>query len=95
MMLLDHPDYRRQMADTARQHGRPDAAAAVATALIAEALVGSLEHKGWKVVGRGEEWFAVRLAAARTVDRAGIDTPPVTRDQEGERKWHLDQTTLA
>ncbi|RKR90656.1 UDP-N-acetylglucosamine-N-acetylmuramylpentapeptide N-acetylglucosamine transferase [Micromonospora pisi] len=34
MMLLDHPDYRRQMADTARQHGRPDAAAAVATALI-------------------------------------------------------------
>ena len=48
----------------------PEAAAAL------RALVGSLEHKGWKVVGRGEEWFAVRLAAARTVDRAGIDTAP-------------------
>jgi hypothetical protein len=47
----------------------PEAAAAL------RALVGSLEHKGWKVVGRGEEWFAVRLAAARTVDCGGIDVP--------------------
>lgn len=34
MMLLNHPDRRQQLADTARQYGRPDAAAAVATALI-------------------------------------------------------------
>lgn len=32
--LLQHPDRRQQLADAARQHGRPDAAAAVATALI-------------------------------------------------------------
>ncbi|MEV4630183.1 UDP-N-acetylglucosamine--N-acetylmuramyl-(pentapeptide) pyrophosphoryl-undecaprenol N-acetylglucosamine transferase [Micromonospora sp. NPDC049523] len=34
MMLLDHPDRRRHLADTARRYGRPDAAAAVATAII-------------------------------------------------------------
>ena len=37
----------------------------LATSTTAEALrmlVESLEHKGWKVVGRGSDWFAVKLA---------------------------------
>ncbi len=33
-----------------------------AAAAALRALVGSLEHEGWKVVGRGEDWFAVRLS---------------------------------
>lgn len=33
-----------------------------ASAAALRALVGSLEHEGWRVVGRGEDWFAVRLA---------------------------------
>jgi hypothetical protein len=33
-----------------------------AAAAALRALVGSLEHEGWRVVGRGEDWFAVRLA---------------------------------
>jgi hypothetical protein len=32
-----------------------------ASAAALRALVGSLEHEGWKVVGCGEDWFAVRL----------------------------------
>ncbi|OKI48979.1 UDP-N-acetylglucosamine--N-acetylmuramyl-(pentapeptide) pyrophosphoryl-undecaprenol N-acetylglucosamine transferase [Micromonospora sp. CB01531] len=34
MMLLNHPNRRQQLADAARQYGRPHAAADVATALI-------------------------------------------------------------
>jgi hypothetical protein len=33
-----------------------------AAAAAFKALVGSLEHEGWQVVGCGEDWFAVRLA---------------------------------
>jgi hypothetical protein len=36
-----------------------------AAAAALRALVESLEDEGWKVVGRGEDWFAVRLAAGR------------------------------
>jgi hypothetical protein len=43
-----------------------------AAAAALRALVGSLEHEGWQVVGRGEDWFAVRLAAGRRVDRTGL-----------------------
>ncbi|MEH0934584.1 UDP-N-acetylglucosamine--N-acetylmuramyl-(pentapeptide) pyrophosphoryl-undecaprenol N-acetylglucosamine transferase [Micromonospora psammae] len=34
MVLLDHPERRRELADAARRHGRPDAATAVASAII-------------------------------------------------------------
>jgi UDP-N-acetylglucosamine--N-acetylmuramyl-(pentapeptide) pyrophosphoryl-undecaprenol N-acetylglucosamine transferase len=34
MVLLDHPERRRELADAARQHSRPHAAAAVASAII-------------------------------------------------------------
>jgi UDP-N-acetylglucosamine--N-acetylmuramyl-(pentapeptide) pyrophosphoryl-undecaprenol N-acetylglucosamine transferase len=34
MMLLDHPERRQELANAARQHGRPRAAAAVASAII-------------------------------------------------------------
>lgn len=34
MVLLDHPERRQELASAARQHGLPDAAAAVASAII-------------------------------------------------------------
>jgi hypothetical protein len=48
----------------------PGAAAAL------RALVSSLEHLGWTVAGRGEEWFAVRLRAPREADGYGTDVGP-------------------
>ena len=50
-----------------REKGRDRAESPVAAAAL-HALVESLQWEGWHVVGRGDEWFSVRLRTTTVID---------------------------
>ena len=50
-----------------REKGRDRAESPVAAAAL-HALVESLQREGWRAVGRGDEWFSVKLRTTTNRD---------------------------